>query len=163
MASVFMDEGDRNQFVPSMIGDLMRQKGRSGSGRADLHLELLAGQFDRTLASLMEVEIHLKNLGTNRLSQVAEALEIVADRIESLRARLQSLGQGSPLPDALRARMKRLENATGRVSALHQSARAFHAGLMLVRKRELAEYDALGALSDDPASLLTPYSLEARG
>ena len=141
----------------------MRQKDRSRLERGDVFLDVLFVRIDRTLASLGEAEINLRNLSASRLPQVAESLAAAAADVESLRVTLSASSQGDRASTGLRIRMKRLEYATGRVSALHQAARDFHSGLMLVRKRELAEYDALGGVSEIPASLVPPHSLEARG
>jgi hypothetical protein len=141
----------------------MRQKDRSGSERGDVRPDVLFVRVDRTLASLEEAEVNLRNLSISRLPQVAESVAAAAVDVKSLRETLSASSQGTRIPAALRARMKRLEYAAGRVSVLHQAARDFHAGLMLVRKRELDEYDSSGGVSEVPASLAPPHSLEARG
>jgi hypothetical protein len=141
----------------------MRQKDRSRSERGDVRPDVLFVRVDRTLASLGAAEVNLRNLSMSRLPQVAESLAAAAVEVKSLRETLSASSQGTRIPAALRARMKRLEYAAGRVRVLHQAARDFHAGLMLVRKRELAEYDSSGGVSEIPASLVSPHSLEARG
>ena len=141
----------------------MRQEDKSRSERDDLSLEVLVVRTDRTLASLGKAEINLRDLNGNRLPQVVESLAEAAAYAESLREAVSTSSQNLRIPAALRTRVKRLEQSAGRVSALHQAARGFHAGLMLVRKRELAEYDALGGVSEITESLVPPNSLEARG
>jgi hypothetical protein len=141
----------------------MRQQDRSRSENSQACSVVLFVRFDRTLASLGEAEINLRNLRRSYLPQVAESLAAAAADVRSLREELSASSLGNRIPAVLRARMKKLEYAAGRMSALHQAARDFHAGLMLVRKRELAEYDASGGVSEIPASLVPPHSLEARG
>jgi hypothetical protein len=141
----------------------MRQNDRSRSESGDECLEVLSVRVEQTLASLGEAEIYLRNLNMGRLPKAAESLAAAAASARSLRETLSASSQGCRIPTLLRAEMKRLEHAARRVSALHQAARSFHAGLLLVRKRELAEYDASGGVSEMPASLIPAHSLEARG
>ena len=141
----------------------MRQNDRSRSKRDDLRLEVLVVRIDRTLASLGKAEINLRDLNRSRLPQVVKYLAEAAAYVESLRETVSTSSQGTRIPAVLRTRIERMEQSAGRVSALHQAAKGFHAGLMLVRKRELAEYDALGGVSEITGSLVPPHSLEARG
>jgi hypothetical protein len=141
----------------------MRQKDRSRSKRDDLRLEVLVDRIDRTLASLGKAEIELRDLNRSRLPQTVESLAKAAADVESLREKVSISSPGSRIPAVLRTQIKRMEQSAGRVSALHQAARRFHAGLMLVRKRELAEYDALGGVSEVTEALVPSHSLEARG
>lgn len=141
----------------------MRQEDRSRSARADVHLEFLVVQIDQTIAALGRAENGLENLTISRLPQLVESLEIAASEVVSLREALLGPRRSARIPAALRTKVRRLEHASGRVSALFQAAKDFHAGLLLVRARELAEYDALGGVSDGSAALVSSHALEARG
>ena len=141
----------------------MRQKGRSRSERGDGYLEYLAARINQALASLGEAELNLRNISLGRLSQVAESLEAAATDVKSLRGAMSTVGEGNRNTPALRESLRRVEYAAGRVSALHQAARDFHAGLMLARQGDTAEYDALGGVCGKTDFHVAPHGLEARG
>jgi hypothetical protein len=141
----------------------MRQKGTSRSERGDGCLEFVVARIEQALFSLGQAEINLRNLRISRLPQVAESLSAAAADIESLRSALPAAGQGVRNAAVIRARMKRLEYASGRVSILHRAANDFQAGLMLARNQEAAEYDALGGVRGTLASHVPHHCLETRG
>jgi hypothetical protein len=141
----------------------MRQRGTSTLEHGDGCLEFVVDRIEQALASLAEAETNLRNLRVSCLPQVAESLAAASAGVESLRAVLPAAGDSVRNAAAVRARMKRLEYASGRVNALHQAANDFHAGLMLARQRELAEYDALGGVCGSPGCHVPQHCLEARG
>jgi hypothetical protein len=141
----------------------MREMGRSRPERSDGCLESLDAHVEQALSSLGEAEIHLRNIRMNRLPQVAESLSAAAADVESLRVALPAADLGVRNTAAIRARIKSLEHAATRVSALHEAANNYLAGLMLVRKQEVAEYDAVGAVCGTPGFHVPLHCLETRG
>jgi hypothetical protein len=141
----------------------MRHKGRSRSESGDGGQEFLVARIDRALASLGKAEINLINLRMSRLPEVAESLAVAAAEVEPLSGALLTASRGIRITALLRAQIQRLEYAAGRVSALHQAAKNFHAGLMLVRQGDMAQYDALGGVCGNPEFQISPHGLEARG
>jgi hypothetical protein len=141
----------------------MRQKGRSRPERGDGCLEFVVARIEQALASLGKAEMNLRNFRMNRLSQVAESLLTAAADVELLRLAVPAAGADVRNAAAVRARVKRLGYAAGRVSALHQAANDFQAGLMLARKQEAAEYDALGGVCGTPGYHILQHHLETRG
>lgn len=141
----------------------MRQKGRSRSEGGDGRWEFLVARIDQAIALLGKAEINLRNLRMNRLPQMAESLAAAVASIDLFRGALATADQANRGTPALRARMKRLHYATVRVSALHQTAVNFHAGLMRIRQGEMAEYDAVGAVCSAPEFHAPRHCLEARG
>jgi hypothetical protein len=141
----------------------MRQKGTSISERGGGCLEFVIARIEQALASFAEAEMNLRNLRVSCLPRVAESLAAAAAEVESLRSALPPAGYRVRNAASVRAGMKRLEYAAGRVSALHQAANDFHAGLMHARQRELAEYDALGGVCGSTGCHVQRHCLEARG
>lgn len=142
---------------------MIRQKGGPGAGCNDRDLKLLSVRIDKALASLGEAEIHLRNLRVSCLPQVAESLAAAVSGLEALRGAVPVSGLGNGITAALWERMMRLQYAVARISALHQAAMTFHAGLAGLRQRETAEYDALGEVRGASESPVSPHCLVARG
>lgn len=129
--------------------------------------ESVAVQIDRALASLGEAETNLRNLRSGRLPEMASALATAASDLDVLRLSLSASDslprQGKRISPALRDRMKKLGCASSRVCALYEAARAFHAGLALVRRSEAGAYDARGEVCHTTAGCLLPHGLETKG
>lgn len=129
--------------------------------------ESVAVHIDRALASLGEAETNLRNLQSSRLPEMASALAMAASDLDSLRLSLSASDsppqQGKRIGAALRDRMKKLGYASSRVCALYGAARAFHAGLALIRRSEAGAYDARGEICRTNAGCLLPHRLETKG
>ena len=141
----------------------MVHKGRSRLEPGDECLTVVVARIERALASLGEAEINLRNLRVSLLPRVAESLAAAAADVELLRSALQAADHDRVNAVAVRNRMKRLECASGRVSALYRAANSFHAGWMLARKQEVAEYDVLGEFCGTPGCRVPRHCLETRG
>jgi hypothetical protein len=142
---------------------MIRQKGGPCAECNDADLKLLSARIDKALALLGEAEMGLRSLRLSGLPQVAESLAATVSALEALREAVPVRGLGNGITAALRERLMRLHSASARVSVLHQAAMEFHAGLVAIRQRETAEYDALGEVRSASAFPPSPNCLVARG
>jgi hypothetical protein len=145
----------------------MNLKDISGPRAGREAAESVAVQIDRALASLDEAETNLRNLRSSHLAEMASALATAASDLDALRLSLSASDtpprQGKRVSAALRDRMKKLGCASSRVCALYGAARAFHAGLALIRRSEEGAYDARGEICRTTAGCLLPHGLETKG
>jgi hypothetical protein len=110
----------------------------------------------RALASMACAEERLRTLRLDELPAMESALEAAAADAEALRRVLPAAGL-APHQAALRPELAKLARTSLRVSVLYASARCYHTGLAGVPDRELAGYDAVGAVRD-----LAPTGANAR-
>lgn len=141
----------------------MSPKGSANLESGNKCAEALWIRIDRALASLGEAEMNLRQLRASRLPAMAESLASAASELEALRLLLPAGEFDKGIYLALRSRIGELGHVSGRVCALYAAASGFHAGLALVREKEAAGYDALGAVHSLPHACRIPHSLETRG
>ncbi len=141
----------------------MLQKGRSVEKLHQQRQPSLAEGIEAALVSLLDAELNLRNLRTDRRTLAFASLATAAATVESLKAALAGLERGTWVAAELRHRMWQVHCAVGRVGILYAAAKEFHSGLNRARQGETAVYDASGGSRHLPEPPARSRTLEARG